>query len=71
MGGELQETCVYLWLIHADVWQKPTQHCRTLILQLKINQKSDREMKWTLFLFICFLCGNMGALQVAEILDAR
>ena len=30
-------TYVYLWLIHADVWQKPTQNCRTVILQLKIN----------------------------------
>ena len=20
-------TCVYVWLIHVDVWQKPTQHC--------------------------------------------
>ena len=30
-------TYVYLWLIHADVWQKPTQHCKTLIFHLKIN----------------------------------
>ena len=26
---------VYLWLIHVDVWQKPTQHCKAIILQLK------------------------------------
>jgi len=31
-------THVYLWLIHADAWQKPTQCCRTIILQLKINK---------------------------------
>ena len=29
-------TYVYLWLIHVDVWQKPTQHCKAIILQLKI-----------------------------------
>ena len=28
-------TCVYLWLIHVAVWQKPTQHCKAIILQLK------------------------------------
>ena len=32
-------TYVYLWLIHVDVWQKPTQHCKTIILQLKIKKK--------------------------------
>ena len=26
---------VYLWLIHGDVWQKPTQYCKAIILQLK------------------------------------
>ena len=29
---------VYLWLIHVDVWKKPTQHYKTIILQLKINK---------------------------------
>ena len=28
-------TYVYLWLIHDDVWQKPTQYCKAIILQLK------------------------------------
>ena len=28
---------VYCWLIHADVWQKPTQYCKAIILQLQIN----------------------------------
>ena len=39
VGGRFKRegTWVYLWLIHADVWQKPTQNCRTVILQLKIN----------------------------------
>ena len=30
---------VYLWLIHAVVWQKSTQHCKAIFLQLKINFK--------------------------------
>ena len=29
---------VYLWLIHVDVWQKPTQHCKAIIFQLNINK---------------------------------
>ena len=28
---------VYLHLIHVDVRQKPTQHCKAIILQLKLN----------------------------------
>ena len=26
-----------IWLIHVDVWQKPKQHCKAIILQLKIS----------------------------------
>ena len=29
---------VYLWLIHVDIWQKPAQHCKAIILQLKLNK---------------------------------
>ena len=29
-------THVYLWLIHVDVWQKPSQYCKVIILRLKI-----------------------------------
>ena len=42
VGGRLKKegTYVYLWLIHVDVWQKPTQFCKSIILQLKqINVK--------------------------------
>jgi len=28
----------YLWLIHSVVWQKPTQYCKLIILQLKIKK---------------------------------
>ena len=26
---------LYLWLIHVDVWQRPSQYCKVIILQLK------------------------------------
>ena len=26
---------VYLWPIHAEVWQKPSQYCKVMILQLQ------------------------------------
>ena len=31
-----ERTYVYLLLVHVVVWQKPTQHCKVIILQLKI-----------------------------------
>ena len=36
-GGRLRRegTHVYLWLIHVDVWQKPTKHCKAIVLQLR------------------------------------
>ena len=36
-GGrfKLEETYVYLWLTHVDVWEKPTQFCKVIILELK------------------------------------
>ena len=39
-GREVQEggTHVYLWLIHVEVQQKPTQYCKAIILQLKISK---------------------------------
>jgi len=42
MGWEVGErfksegTYVYLQLICVDIWQKATQHCKAIILQLKI-----------------------------------
>ena len=36
-GSMGEGTHVYLWLIHDDVWQKPKQYCKAIILQLKIN----------------------------------
>ena len=36
-------TYVYLWLLHIVVWQKPTQYCKAIILQLK--KKKNRKLK--------------------------
>ena len=33
-------THVYLWPIHVDVRQKPSQYCRVIIFQLKKKEKS-------------------------------
>ena len=40
VGGRFKRegTYVYLWLIHVDVWQNPTQSCKAIILQLKRNK---------------------------------
>ena len=37
--------CVYIWLIHVDVWQKPTQYYKASILQLKKIFKGGEEKK--------------------------
>ena len=54
-GGrfKMERTCVYLWLIHVHVWQKPTQYCKATILQLKINfKKSEREILEVMDMFM-------------------
>ena len=38
-GAQEGGTAVYLWLIHVDVWQRPTRCCKAIILQLKTNKK--------------------------------
>ena len=40
-------TYVYLWLIHVDIWQKPTKFCKAIILQLKkIKLKERKKYIW-------------------------
>ena len=41
VGGRLKRegTCVYLWLIHADVWHRQIQYCKAIILQFKKGKK--------------------------------
>ena len=50
-------TGVYLWLIHADVWQKPALHGKAVILQLQMNfQKMSKQ----------FLCMGRKATAVVS-----
>jgi len=43
--AKMEATYVYLWSIHIDVWQKPTQYCKTTVLQLKINFLKWRQQE--------------------------
>ena len=60
VGGRFMRegTYVYLWLIHVGAWQKPTQYCKAIILQLKMDilkkkktPRSDRVGAYTYFQF--------------------
>ena len=50
VGGRVKRKgmYVYLWLIHVDVWQKPAQYYKAIILQLKIKfeKKKDERLLW-------------------------
>ena len=48
MGGRFKRcrAYVYIWLIHVDIWQKPTQYCKTIIPQFKINKFVKKEVFW-------------------------
>ena len=37
LGGRFkrERAYVYLWLTHVDIWQKPTQYCKAIIIQIK------------------------------------
>ena len=64
-------TYVYLWLIHVDIWQKPIQYCKAIILQFKINLKNKKifckhEKKWNNYV----LCGGFPGGSVVKSLPA-
>ena len=52
MRFKREGTYVYLWLIHVDVWQKPTQFCKAIILQLKINLKLKKREGFYVYLWL-------------------
>ena len=43
VGGRFQREVTYvcLWLVHAEGRQKPTQHCKAITLQLKVNKLKE------------------------------
>ena len=40
-GGDIYKPVLF----PVDIWQKPTQHCNAIILQLKINFKNKKTKK--------------------------
>jgi len=42
VGGRFKRkgTYIHLLLIHVDVWEKSTQYCKAVILQLKIDKNN-------------------------------
>ena len=45
-GYKKEGTYVCLWLIHVGVWQKPSQYCKVIVLQLKNRAWSGIKLKW-------------------------
>ena len=45
VGGRLKRegAYVFLWLIHVNVWQKPTQFFKAIILQFKIKKNFFKD----------------------------
>ena len=33
-----------LWLIHVDVWQRPTQYCKAIALQFKNEREREKTI---------------------------
>ena len=61
MRFKREEIYVYLRLIHVDVWQKPAQYSKAIILQLK----TEKINVWT-NLHECLLSWNSLRIQVVE-----
>ena len=53
-------THVYFWQIHVVERQKPTGHCKAIILQLKINLKTEKKnlVNWLNFSFLVYKTRN-------------
>ena len=51
VGGGREGTSVCLWLTHVDVWQKPTQYCKTIILKLNMNPLKKRKKSGYRFMY--------------------
>ena len=60
MGGSFKREgpYVYLWLIHVDVWQKPTQYCKAFIFQIKRGKKKSKTVEFSEFLKEIFYLGR-------------
>ena len=63
MGGSFKREgpYVYLWLIHVDVWQKPTQYCKAFIFQIKRGKKKSKTVEFSEFLKEIFTWEGAGS----------
>ena len=43
-GFRMRQEHVYLWPIHGDVWQKSSQYCKAIILQLKLINFQEKSL---------------------------
>ena len=55
MTGQFKRegTYVYLWLIHVNVWQKLSQYCKVIILQLKLNKYTEYQVSYVFLKECC------------------
>ena len=53
VGGKLKREGTYIhpWLIHVDVWQKPIQYYKPIIIQLKISNMFFKKEKKKILCF--------------------
>ena len=67
VGGRFKREGMYIypWPIHVDVWQKPTQYCKAIILQLKINLKNNLHHRAFphVFIIIILIFGHTAQLM--------
>ena len=61
-GSRGEQTHVYLWLIHAVVWQRPTQYCKAIILQLNKERNTQAGKNKTVIVLTvkCLIVPSLG-----------
>ena len=61
-SGRRGHTYTYVWLNHVDVWQKPTQYYKAIILQLKMNTLfKNVEITVILVYYYFLLCKHISS----------
>ena len=63
-------THIYLWLIQADVWQKPTQYCKAIISQLKRNKLKKRWAHGMARSHDCCCYCSLGCYQLLSLIPS-
>ena len=66
VGGRFkrERTYVYLWLIHVDVWQRPTQYCKAIILQLNTKNRVNLHIDLSIIIKLLFIPGNILCFEI-------